>query len=1509
MKSLENKPWVARVAVAQTVLLLFLTSLVLAQVPGSQRFLERHPGDWRFTYLPDGRIGMLYGAYIEVPDTPAQPRKARDPVALALRFFEAEKEFFAPGLSAEQLKVVRVDSSMAGQHVHLQQVQQGYVVDNAFFEVHLTADGRIFQVNNSLVPVSAKASYEPKISAEDAAALAREFLANPKKARGPTPSSRDLSPPQLQRLLKQIREARAGNPHKREIPLIGSPELVLYAVGPNLKLCWKMVLNQGPDRHMLMRVDAVTGRMLFVTNLIVQFRDGSGSVYSDNPAVTPKLEIKTLPNLDESGFLQGRYTQVYLATGLDSKGVVQGRLDANSASGSFVYVPSDARVSEVNMYYHINRIHDYFKSEYGFTRADVVVPAYVRFIPATGALNNAYYDQQANVMIFGTTDNNLDLSLDGEVVYHEYTHSVVDRIIAIGDNIQHSEARGMNEGFADYFAATLVGDPCMYEFAKDGFGLSNQPCLRDLTNRKRYPEDIEQVFKASSGNLVYLGTEEHIIGEVWVAALWDLRVVLGGKVADKLVFQSLFLIPQTAPRFSQGMAAILSADQQLNGGANASKIREIFSARGISEVDTFPQLISGEGGDGFNYAFGDLDKAGGFTPSPHPGKLFNGRTYFFEGIAEPSSLQAVKVVVADAGGRILNTGSSAFKTTLAGKFVGFSGLVSLSNFQAGGYKLGVGYSSDQTNFKYVVYDIKLDNVGPPTRVFTPLPPPSPSTPQITSITPAQWVQGTKTEAVVRGSGFKGKVAISLSPDTGLKFEGGAIDTESQISVQYTVAADAATGDRTVTVLADNVPSNSAKISIVEKSKPVQDIVQEKDEKEDNGTIATANPIKAGEIFKGTIDPPGDLDVYVYQATAGTTFTAEVFAQRLKTSQSRGSRMDSVVAVFDENLDLITFNDDIDFDGGNYDSAVSYRPEKSGKYYILVLDASLLESEDEGLGGPEFFYKLRVSEGARSGINDTTPPSKPTINAPGRIFGSTTMGASWSSFDVESGIDGYRFAIGTTPEGEQVRPYAFTSNASFYVADLKLTHGGIYYVSVKAINGAGLISETSVSAPIKVDLSTPVKHMIFPRLVSNRKDFTGMALVNDSSEATEVVYTAFNNIGRAISGPRVTNPKTLQLNAHEQKARLESEIFNLTFGSQELTGWVDVTVPSSNTTGFYLFGDYAGNYLDGADVQTTVLNDFILPQIYQKAGSYTEINLVNPASTPATVTLDVFDAGGVKKDTRTIRIAAGGRYFGNVGMIFDLSSYTAAYIRGRSTQGVVPFEVFGDSRSIAGLNGLDTTAAAAQLYVAQLASGSGLFTELTLVNPGSGAVTVEVKAHANGGELIPSAASPSVSRTIPAGGHLRLLAKETFGLPDALVDGYIEATVKSGGAIVGNVTFGTLDGRALASLPIQSTGKRSITLSHVAQGSGYFTGVTMLNTTSTTMTLIVTVYDSAGKLVGTPTPVTLASKQKIAKLISELVPAVQIQAGGHIKIVAPDNIFCFELFGAGDLNFLAAVPAQ
>ncbi|MGB9589043.1 MAG: hypothetical protein ACPL7O_12765, partial [Armatimonadota bacterium] len=98
------------------------------------------------------------------------------------------------------------------------------------------------------------------------------------------------------------------------------------------------------------------------------------------------------------------------------------------------------------------------------------------------------------------------------------------------------------------------------------------------------------------------------------------------------------------------------------------------------------------------------------------------------------------------------------------------------------------------------------------------------------------------------------------------------------------------------------------------------------------------------------------------------------------------------------------------------------------------------------------------------VSDLTAPNRgPRIVDDGEFQVSTTsIHATWTADDPESGIVDYWYAIGSQPGSDDVKPWTLTTATEVVVDNLNLEPGHTYYVSARARNGAGLWSPLSSS---------------------------------------------------------------------------------------------------------------------------------------------------------------------------------------------------------------------------------------------------------------------------------------------------------------------------------------------------------------------------------------------------------------------------------------------------------------
>ena len=319
-------------------------------------------------------------------------------------------------------------------------------------------------------------------------------------------------------------------------------------------------------------------------------RKDAAYVYKVDPLITPELIEVTLPYLDGSGYLKGEYADVYVS--MDPDSLFDTALAPQADRGvyaedrDFRFSKDEARLSQVNVYYHINKMRDYFAERLGHS-FDESIKCYVLHKPLR---DPARYVPITRDIRFGSPVEGANPALNAMVIYREYARAVLDSIMPLNDEYESSAA---GEAYACYFSCSLLGDPKYGErtsgFSGDAPGpkgfpmdkIGQRPAAGDLDNNRRYPEDLAY---GKHGSFEILG-----------GALWDIRKKLWWDAADTLIFEAykrlgdapdkyFFNATKTGgPYFSAVFQGLLSADLKLNNGANAQVIRGIFEKRGIPE--------------------------------------------------------------------------------------------------------------------------------------------------------------------------------------------------------------------------------------------------------------------------------------------------------------------------------------------------------------------------------------------------------------------------------------------------------------------------------------------------------------------------------------------------------------------------------------------------------------------------------------------------------------------------------------------------------------------------------------------------------------------------------------------------------------------------------------------------------------------------------------------------------------------------------------------------------------
>ncbi len=283
------------------------------------------------------------------------------------------------------------------------------------------------------------------------------------------------------------------------------------------------------------------------------------------------------------------------------------------ADGNFLYAPvlpstyaaegsRDDAFAEVNMFYHVDAIYEYFRSLGLEELRQKQMHAVVNFqIPDFRALqqgrsalapfDNAFFmpagyqyasDGDRDMIVFGQGED-VDFSYDADVIYHEFTHAVVNSTsnldLGIVDEQGYSESGlSLNEGFADYFAALFTDDPVVGDYVGSTVGNwygGTSEGLRTIANDNSCPRNI-------------IG-EGHNDGLFWTGALWDIRNAFRKSFGDealkdgldRMMYEVLAGLPRR-PSFADAADAVLAAIENEPWGEELLPIaREVFEQRGI----------------------------------------------------------------------------------------------------------------------------------------------------------------------------------------------------------------------------------------------------------------------------------------------------------------------------------------------------------------------------------------------------------------------------------------------------------------------------------------------------------------------------------------------------------------------------------------------------------------------------------------------------------------------------------------------------------------------------------------------------------------------------------------------------------------------------------------------------------------------------------------------------------------------------------------------------------------
>ncbi len=521
------------------------------------------------------------------------------PQAIARGFLEAESAVLG-GLPLSELPRGEIKSLSTGHIVRYGQTHGGLEVVGGETLVRVDGAGEVRWAASGARVIADNVSLDPRLSSADAVAV-------------------------LGRAGGYRAEALVGIDNGR------AAELVLFAPpsSPRARLAYRVALPLDMGRMAMMRgvVDADSGVVLAIDNMVRRQAQPTcaselqlGYIYEENPTETPTLECvslapylapdaETLANedvavfncIDNNGcrtFSNGDHHFCDLAV----------LADAN-ADGDFTdhdFESNEAEedsFAEVQMFYHVNKAYEKARELGGFDTVEAKpltaivnfrAPSFEQesactsstytgteplqrfenalFVPG-GGLFPGFPDDDA--IIFGQGEI-VDYAYDGDVVYHEFGHAVMNKVApALGFYLLdirgvNSMPAGMHESYADLMTMFVTDDPEIGEYAARGFG-DELTAIRNIDNDNTCPTD--------------LFGESHLDSEAFSGAIWEAREKIASSAEDKVLFdKAVFAAQQALGQFDDfGSAAVKTSDEIALAFGNAARdvFDGVFRERGI----------------------------------------------------------------------------------------------------------------------------------------------------------------------------------------------------------------------------------------------------------------------------------------------------------------------------------------------------------------------------------------------------------------------------------------------------------------------------------------------------------------------------------------------------------------------------------------------------------------------------------------------------------------------------------------------------------------------------------------------------------------------------------------------------------------------------------------------------------------------------------------------------------------------------------------------------------------
>lgn len=444
---------------------------------------------------------------------------------------------------------------------------------------------------------------------------------------------------------------------------------------------------------------------------------------------------------------------------------------------------------------------------------------------------------------------------------------------------------------------------------------------------------------------------------------------------------------------------------------------------------------------------------------------------------------------------------------------------------------------------------------------------------------------------------------------------------------------------------------------------------------------------------------------------------------------------------------------------------------------------------------------------------------------------------------------------------------------------------------------------SVSIPLEVVKGSVLR---IPVLRNDSSTRVGLALINTSPDDSAQVR--LTGLTPAPSGEaEISLSLTLVLEPGEQRARFLQEYDP---GFDGFQGWVEVSSLQEGVEGVFLNLPQGRLIYAGGSLSDRVSGELILPVPHSSDPEATEVSIVHPNLGAADLDIEWIGADGQSKGVFQSTLDGHDSLAASLQAFFPSGEQSAeGYLIVRSTDPVVAYLQVLTPEIILGEIGRSAPSMPGSLHVPQFVGGSGLSTQLSVINLSDQLSEVQISLLGDDGNLIVDGLTTNpVTLELPAGGEMTVEGDELFGRTGGLIVGSL--LLESASPLVGTALISRpSDPSFLTTQPVSAQGAREVVFAQAASGDFngviLFTGLALQNSNQEPATVEIFVHDSSGSLLG-QTSLDIPPGGRLARLLSEFVDGLPPVAGGYVRVRSTHLLHVVEQFGDFRGTFLSTV---